>query len=59
MDKWEPSYITVGMENDAATLESSLEFSSGVEYIFAIKPNNSTPWCLLKRNENVSIQRFA
>ena len=53
VEKWGAPISLVGIWNSAATLESSLALSQAVQHTVILRPINSTPRSIFKRNENV------
>ena len=43
----------MGMQNDTATLEDSLEVSYKMKHTFSIQSNNCAPWYFPKKVENL------
>ena len=53
VEKWGTPISLVGIWNSAATLESSLALSQTVQHTVILRPINSTPRSIFKRNENI------
>lgn len=51
--KQDPRTLLVGVGNGAATLENSLEVRQKVKHRVIVRPSNSTPRYMFKRNENI------
>ena len=49
---WTPHTLLAGLQNAAATLESSLAVPQNVKYKVSMWARNSTPRYIPKRNEN-------
>lgn len=53
VDQLAPYSLLVGMQKKTATLEDKLAVLYQVKYAHTIRPSNSTPKYLSKRNENM------
>ena len=53
IEELEPSYTVDRNENGIATLENTLSITQKIKYGVMLRPSNSTPKCVPKRNENL------
>lgn len=50
--------LMMGMQNGAATLEISLAVAQKVKHRLTLRPSNSTPRDVLKRNQNMCSHKY-